>query len=133
MPGKCAALRPHHGMCLAYFIGEGYSDGFTAHTARVLAGLTPDTPVRMTVGTDAVCSACPNNAGGVCASAGRTASYDRAVLDFCGLTEGTELPFGEFAALVQARILGPGLRRGICGDCQWDGICSAQPSRWAME
>lgn len=24
-------LRPHHGMCLAYFKGEGYSNGFTAH------------------------------------------------------------------------------------------------------
>ena len=23
-------LRPHHGMCLAYFKGEGYSNGFTA-------------------------------------------------------------------------------------------------------
>ena len=22
-------LRPHHGMCLAYFKGEGYSNGFT--------------------------------------------------------------------------------------------------------
>lgn len=133
MPSERAALRPHHGMCLAYFIGEGYSDGFAAHTARVLAGLTPDTPVRLTAGTDVVCSACPNNAGGVCASAERTASHDQAVLDLCGLAEGTELPFGEFTALVQVRILGPGLRRGICGDCQWDGICSTQPSRWAME
>lgn len=27
-------LRPHHGMCLAYFKGEGYSNGFTAHMGR---------------------------------------------------------------------------------------------------
>ena len=24
-------LRPHHGMCLAYFEGKGYSDGFTVN------------------------------------------------------------------------------------------------------
>ena len=24
-------IRPHHGMCLAFFIGNGYSNGFTAH------------------------------------------------------------------------------------------------------
>ena len=29
-------LRPHHGMCLAYFKGEGYSDGFSAHMKEVL-------------------------------------------------------------------------------------------------
>ena len=29
-------LRPHHGMCLAYFKGEGYSNGFTAHMAEML-------------------------------------------------------------------------------------------------
>ena len=29
-------LRPHHGMCLAYFKGEGYSDGFSAHMQEML-------------------------------------------------------------------------------------------------
>ena len=33
--GKIIPLRPHHGMCLAYFKGEGYSGGFTAHMAAV--------------------------------------------------------------------------------------------------
>ena len=28
---KNIPLRPHHGMCLAYFKGEGYSNGFSAH------------------------------------------------------------------------------------------------------
>ena len=34
--GKIIPLRPHHGMCLAYFKGEGYSNGFTAHMAEML-------------------------------------------------------------------------------------------------
>lgn len=117
-------------MCMAYFVGAGYSGGFTAHMANLLAALTQETPVALTVGVDAVCSACPNNAGGLCSRPGLVAGYDRAVLTLCGLTENARLPFGAFTALVQTRILAPGLRRSICGGCQWDGICSAQGSRW---
>ena len=29
-------LRPHHGMCLAYFEGKGYSDGFTVNMQKML-------------------------------------------------------------------------------------------------
>lgn len=123
-------LRPHHGMCLAYFAGYGYSDGFTAHMGNLLAALSPETPVRLTVGTDSVCAACPNNRNGVCDKPELVASYDRAVLRLCGLQEGQVLPFGSFTELVQSRILAPALRPSICGDCRWNEICSTRPSRW---
>ena len=129
MSSKAAVLRAHHGMCLAYFIGQGYSGGFTAHMGRVLAALAPDTPVRLIAASDTVCAACPNS--GTCAADGKAAGYDLAVLTRCGLEEGAVLSFGAFTKLVQDRILGPGLRREICGGCQWDGICSGQSSRWA--
>ena len=35
--------------------------------------------------------------------------------------------FDCFTRLVQERILTPGLRSAICGGCQWNSICSAQP------
>lgn len=130
MSSNVAALRPHHGMCLAYFTGKGYSDGFTAHMGRVLDALTPDVPVRLRVETDVICAACPNNRGGECEQPERTAAYDRAVLDRCGLSDGQEMPFGVFTGLVQERILAPGRREEICGQCQWNEICSGQPSRW---
>jgi len=118
-------------MCLAYFVGEGYSEGFTAHMARFIAAMSQDTPVRLTVGTDAVCSHCPNNYGGICDKPELVAEYDRGVLELCGLAEGTVLSFGEFTALVQQRILTPGLRSKICGGCQWDALCANGKSRWA--
>lgn len=132
MSGSPLTLRPHHGMCLAYFVGRGYSDAFSEHTARLLEMLerAPDTPVHLTVRVDEVCFACPNNNGGLCEKPEQVAVYDRAVLTLCGLAEGATLPFGTFAALVQERVLSPGLRRTICGGCQWDAVCSAQPSRW---
>ena len=54
-------LRPHHGMCLAYFKGEGYSNGFTAHMAEMLKIFLEGKKIRLHVDTDEICSACPNN------------------------------------------------------------------------
>ena len=44
-------LRPHHGMCLAYFKGEGYSDGFSAHMKDVLDELQKGMNVRRQMGS----------------------------------------------------------------------------------
>ena len=131
MSGNRVLLRAHHGMCLAYFTGKGYSSGFAAQMGQVLDALTPDTPLRLAAAADVICAACPNNRGGVCESVASAAAYDRAVLERCGLPEGAEVSFGVFTALVQERILGPGRRREICGGCQWDSLCSGQSSRWA--
>ena len=115
---------------MAYFIGLGYSDGFSAHMARLLAELAPDSPVRLTVGTDAVCGACPNDRDGRCDKPELVAAWDRAVLERCGLEEGRVLPFGVLTRRVQERILGPGRREEICGSCQWNEVCASHPSRW---
>lgn len=117
---------------MAYFIGHGYSDAFSAHMARLLTELHPETPVRLVIGADSVCGPCPNHSGGVCDKPELVAGYDRAVLELCGLTEGEVLGFGWFTALVQEKILTPGLRADICGNCQWNEICANQPSRWAQ-
>lgn len=117
-------------MCMAYFVGHGYSDSFSAHMAALLEELTPEAPLRLTMAADAVCGPCPNNSGGLCNKPELVAFYDRSVLALCGLGEGYILSFGSFTRLVQERILAPGLRPAICGGCQWDSICSTQPSRW---
>lgn len=123
-------LRPHHGMCLAYFEGKGYSEGFSIHMGKMLNFLEQNVPVKLVVQTDAICAACPNHQGQVCTSYGNPEEYDRKVLDFCGITEGTELDFLEFAKMVEEKILKPGLRCEICGQCRWNHICSSKKSRW---
>ena len=120
---KPVSLRPHHGMCLAFFVGEGYSEGFAAHMGAVKQSLAEDTPVRLTVSADTICTACPNNRGGVCDKPALVAGYDRAVLDLCGLADGQVLPYGVFRAQVETHILAAGRRREICGGCQWDALC----------
>ena len=76
--GKIIPLRPHHGMCLAYFKGEGYSNGFTAHMAEMLKLFLSGKKIRLHVDTDEICSACPNNRGGHCEAGDKVAEYDNA-------------------------------------------------------
>ena len=90
---------------MAYFVGYGYSDGFSAHMAKLLEELTPATPIRLTMATDAVCGPCPNNHGGLCSKPELVAVYDRSVLTLCGLGDGYILSFDCFTRLVQERIL----------------------------
>lgn len=87
-------------------------------------------PVVLTVSTDEICSACPNNQDGFCESSELVEKYDRAVLEKCGISERMTINFTDFAAVVQERIITPGLRSEICGECQWDDICRNKKSRW---
>lgn len=123
-------IRPHHGMCLAYFQGNGYSEGFAGHMQEMLDLFEKDIPVKLTAAVDEICSACPNNKKGRCKDEKLVEDYDRAVLEFCGLEEGQELSFMEFIRSVQRDVIEPGHRPEICGNCQWNYICGEKTSRW---
>lgn len=127
---KVYKIRPHHGMCLAYFEGKGYSQGFVRHMGEILSLLEEGALVEMTVAGDNICSACPNLKEGVCETADKVESYDRAVLSFCNLKENEKIEFSEFTERVQEMILKTGKRAEICGGCQWNEICSSRKSRW---
>ena len=52
---KIYTLRPHHGMCLAYFEGKGYSSSFCVHMGEVLEKLEKGARVKLTVAGDEIC------------------------------------------------------------------------------
>lgn len=116
-------LRAHHGMCLAFFQGKGYSNEFTQHMAKIQEQLSHNPTVCITNQLDVICGACPNHHDGICQTQDKVAEYDRQVLDQCGLTAGTVMPYRDFQQLVNERILLMGKREEICGDCQWTALC----------
>lgn len=119
-------IRPHHGICLAFFEGKGYSDCFSAHMAQVQDWLLTDDPdVCLSPETDEICSCCPNNESGICKTAEKVDRYDRAVLERCGLTPGQQLNWSRFSDLVEKHILSTAQRTSICGDCQWSKLCAS--------
>ena len=123
-------LRPHHGMCLAYFKGEGYSDGFSAHMQEMLDIFEKGAKIQLHADTDEICSACPNNEKGCCSSFSLVEKYDKAVLELCSLENGQVMDFQTFTDIVQKEILESGTRKEICGECQSNSICETQKSRW---
>ena len=99
-------LRPHHGMCLSFFEGKGYSSEFTAHMAKMKEILTEQNPmITLVRETDDICCACPHNKEGVCDAAQKVYDYDTGVLESCGLEENEKQPFLTFYRQVAEQIL----------------------------
>ena len=119
MSGRELPLRPHHALCLPFFVGKGYGDLFVAGMAAVKRELDrePGREVR-------ICEACPHNRKGACETAGKTARYDAACLRACGLSYGDTASWEKLRRLVFEKILSrAGERERICSDCRWDSLC----------
>ena len=126
-------LRAHHGMCLAFFEGKGYSAGFTAHMAQILEYLEQENPtVTVVAEADCICGGCPNLTDGRCRKAALVERYDKAVLALCGMGEHSILPWREFSARVAEYILSHGKRSEICGGCQWSSICKEKEALYRL-
>ena len=113
-------LRPHHGLCLSFFRGKGYSEDFVENMTRIQGALAENPLIRLTGNTDVICAACPNNQAGCCRTAEKAARYDREVLR-------RTLPYltwlTVFEKRVRQQILDAGQREAVCGDCQWSALC----------
>ena len=116
-------IRAHHGMCLAYFKGVGYSNAFVEHMTKLQNDVKNNPPVCVTDSVDDICSTCPNNENGICNSNKKVINYDSKVLSLCKIERNTVLPFKEFQKLVFDNIINCGKRTQVCGDCEWSGIC----------
>lgn len=54
-------IRAHHGLCISFFEGKGYSENFTANMAKMIALLEVDPNVKIIDHTDEICKACPHD------------------------------------------------------------------------
>lgn len=116
-------LRPHHGLCIRFFEGKGYSGEFTEHMAEVIRNLDKDTQIRITAGCDCICGKCPNYNGTKCGSEDHVMSFDREVMVFAGISPEQKLTYGEFQNKIEEGIFIPGRFELVCGDCAWGEIC----------
>lgn len=123
MEKKVYRIRAHHGMCLAFFQGKGYSDAFTQSMASTKLALMQNPQVCVVDQLDDICTACPNQNHGVCTDQEKVDEFDRQVLQRCGLEAGTTMLYLQFQSLVYEKILIPGKREEICGNCQWNDLC----------
>ena len=118
-------IRPHHGLCIHFFAGKGYSAAFVNQMAAIVSELkmNPDRNIILHNGTDFLCKSCPHNLNETCETEQKVAQYDHKCLTLCGLKNGQILPWKEFQVLVMKEIILPGRLPKICADCCWSGIC----------
>lgn len=117
-------LRAHHGLCLCFFKGQGYSSEFVENMANIKCKLEENPLVCITNQTDVICNNCPNNIDGKCETDKKVFEYDRQVLERCHISEGESMPYLDFQRLIQHNILLLGKRKEICENCEWESLCN---------
>lgn len=121
-------LRPHHSLCMQFFIGKGYSEQFTDNMYKVLA-LPDDTPVTITFGIDALCRCCPNLKSDKCETENKVVAIDKRVADICRFSCGDSLLMGDFLNKAKKDIILAGKLEEVCRDCEFTDICKPQAIR----
>lgn len=117
-------LRPHHGLCIRFFEGKGYSGEFTEHMEKTIERLQePDTRIVLIKEEDEICKKCPNFLENGCKSKEKVCAYDDAVLEKTALTLGVPMEYRTFQQKIGEHIIDAGGLRGICADCGWAEIC----------
>ena len=106
----------------------GYSDGFVASLSGIVARLRdePGIRVRVRVGSDAVCRACPSLSVGGCMRYGQSVvRQDARVADVLGVASGDEMPWDDLRARVRDAVA-PDDLADLCGGCPWleYGVCA---------
>lgn len=127
--GRPIELSAHHALCVHGFRGMGYSDGFVAALTGIVGRLRddPDVTVRVRVGSDAVCRACPSLSAGGCMRYGQSVvRQDARVAEALGVESGDEMPWAALQDRVRERVE-PGDLADLCGSCPWlqYGVCEA--------
>lgn len=115
-------LRPHHGVCLLNFRGEGYSDEFSRNMTAMKERLTanPEEKICITKGADDLCAKCPNRRGNACSSE-HPPLFDENVLRMTGFFYGQVLTWSEFSHATEPISLYR--LEEACPGCEWLPLC----------
>lgn len=124
-------LRPHHGLCIQHYVGQGYSNQFTENMSRIIESLknNPKQDIILSSTTDVLCDFCPNNQNGVCESEEKVAGYDRTCLSLCGFYDGQQLSWDLFKKTIAKTIIDGSKLRDVCIDCSWLQLCEKVAER----
>lgn len=117
-------LRAHHGLCIQFFKGKGYSDDFIENMTNVIKKLNDNPPITIVTKDDIICKICPNLNEGVCLSENKVNNIDKKVMDICNISKNEVMLAKDYLKLVYDKIISKGMIEQICSDCQWISICS---------
>lgn len=113
-------LRPHHSLCIQFFVGKGYSDEFVQEMKKIIKILERENPTLMLVDEcDILCKACPNKINGKCISSCKVHKIDTACLNECMLGFGDTISWNELKDLAYRKIIAQNKISEVCKGCEW--------------
>ena len=123
------ALRGHHLICLHFFNGKGYNEGFLENLADVLKTIEYQ-PVNVMHGADDVCNKCPNLKQGECnyteSADEEIRAMDNRALHLLGLSGGSAIGWEDIREKI------PDIfqmwYREYCNSCGWKKACEQNDS-----
>lgn len=139
-------LRPHHSLCMQFYVGKAYSPDFGRNMEQKLL-LPEDTELGITFGLDDLCAHCPNHrihddseaspvivnsdsysssAVDICDSEAHVSQIDRRVADLFGYEEGSRMTLKEFFQNSREKIILSNRLEEMCGECDFMDICKEQ-------
>ncbi len=126
--GTVVDLSAHHALCVHGFRGMGYSEGFVESLSQIVDRLRdePGVRVRVRIGADDVCRACPSLAADGCERYGQSVvRQDARVAEVIGVSHGDEMEWESLRARVRESVA-PGDLADLCGGCPWlgYGVCA---------
>lgn len=117
-------IRPHHMLCLQFFEGKGYGDGFVDNMMKVKNLLEKENPVVDLVdGTDMICEKCPHRRGNACKNEDSVCEHDKRVYNQVIADVGQQAHWSEITKKIYDNIINAGTMKETCGACQWSDIC----------
>ena len=113
-------IRPHHLLCLKWFVGEGYSTDFTKNMHEILFKLNnANQEFILTLEKDNICSKCPNlNSSAICTSATKVSLMDSKVIKYFSLTPSKTYNYIDIKKKIEDSITNE-IINDICGNCEW--------------
>ena len=111
-------------LCLQFFEGKGYSDGFVDNMMKVKNLLEKENPmVDLVNGADMICEKCPHRCGTVCKNEDSVCEHDKRVYDQIIEEVGQRAHWSEITKIIYDNIINAGTMKETCGACQWSDIC----------
>ncbi len=124
MDNEIIILRPHHSLCIQFFIGKGYSEEFIKGMTETIKMLDEEDPiVTLTDSCDIICGFCPNNLNGRCISQDKVCDIDNRCLDELKLNIGDKIYWKQLRTAARSKIIDKNKLINVCRRCQWSGIC----------
>ena len=125
-------LRPHHLLCVKFYVGKGYSKEFCDNMASLIDRLNSGETVTLVKGKDDLCAHCPHCINSICATKEKSDAFDQRVLTGVSLAYGTVRDYSQLKRLTDYMIATKVIN-GICKECNWLDLCQQNYTKLLIE